>query len=59
MTTAQKLIAFRSELQGAGLDPELVDHLVKDASQTLVMNEGLRVRQLRAGKDDADPSVRS
>jgi hypothetical protein len=49
-TTAQKLIAFRAELQAAGLRPDLIDDLVKDASQTLVMNEGLRVPR----SDDSD-----
>ncbi|MFF2525910.1 hypothetical protein [Streptomyces liangshanensis] len=41
-TTAQQLIMFRRELTSGGLDHELVNDLVRDASQTLVVNEGLK-----------------
>ncbi|MFC7842508.1 hypothetical protein [Streptomyces sp. NPDC057382] len=56
-TTAQKLIAFREELQAARFRPDLIDELVKDASQTLVMNEGLHVP--RSEQPAADASTQS
>lgn len=40
-STAQQLIAFRRELVEGGLDHDLINELVKDASQTIVMNGGL------------------
>lgn len=43
MTTAQQLLAYHRELKSSGLDPELVRDLIKDAAQTIVMNEGLKV----------------
>ncbi|MFD3654346.1 hypothetical protein [Streptomyces sp. NPDC058620] len=43
LTTAQKLIAYRAELIAGGVHPDLIDDLTKDAAQTMVMNEGLKV----------------
>lgn len=55
-TTAQKLIAYRLELRDAGLDHDLVNDLVKDAAQTLVMNEGLLTKPLTSTPSPAVPS---
>ncbi|MFF2640327.1 hypothetical protein ACFVUB_11090 [Streptomyces niveus] len=43
-TTAQFLIDYHRELTEGGLPPSLVEDIVKDAAQTIVLNEGLRVR---------------
>ncbi|MFD7319241.1 hypothetical protein [Streptomyces sp. NPDC059883] len=42
-TTSQKLLAYHRELTAGGLCPDLVNDLVKDAAQTIVMNDGLAV----------------
>ncbi|MFJ2182972.1 hypothetical protein ACIOJG_20360 [Streptomyces anulatus] len=42
-STAQQLIAYHRELVGGGLDHETIQALVKDAAQTIVMNDGLVV----------------
>ncbi|WP_333746146.1 hypothetical protein [Streptomyces sp. IBSBF 2950] len=44
-TTAETLIAYRRELHAGGLDHDVINDLVKDAAQTMVLNEGLRVKQ--------------
>ncbi|MEU9199005.1 hypothetical protein [Streptomyces sp. NPDC048332] len=41
-STAQQLITFRRELVQAGLDHDLINDLLRDASQTIVMNDGLK-----------------
>ncbi|MFF1417460.1 hypothetical protein [Streptomyces sp. NPDC058280] len=41
-STAEQLIAYRRELTNGGLEHELANDLVKDAAQTIVMNEGLK-----------------
>ncbi|MFJ3826225.1 hypothetical protein [Streptomyces nodosus] len=62
-STAQRLIAYRRELREAAFDNDLVNDMVKDAAQTLVMNEGLLVAaRENKGKDDfvdqhANPSL--
>lgn len=43
-STAQQLIAYHRELVDGGLDHETIQALVKDAAQTIVMNDGLKVR---------------
>jgi hypothetical protein len=56
MTTAQKLIAYRKELIQGGLDPDVVRDIVKDAAQTLVINEGLKVAPLERTPPPGVPS---
>jgi hypothetical protein len=42
-TTAQKIIAFKQELDAAGIKSDLVADHVRDACQTLVLHHGLIV----------------
>lgn len=56
MTTAQTLSAYRRELLDGGMNPEVVDDLVKDAAQTMVMNQGLRVLPASTGETLTIPS---
>ncbi|MFD8937313.1 hypothetical protein ACFV0R_19025 [Streptomyces sp. NPDC059578] len=43
LTTAQLLTAYRRELVAGSFERGVIDDLVRDAAQTIVMNEGLRV----------------
>ncbi|MFC9247762.1 hypothetical protein ACFT7S_28250 [Streptomyces sp. NPDC057136] len=52
LTTAQKLIAYRAELTAGGLHPGLIDDLIRDAAQTTIMSEGLKVT-----REDQDTSA--
>jgi hypothetical protein len=56
-TTAQKVIAFKRELDAAGITPDLVADLVRDACQTLVMHHGLIV-STPPGVGDTSPKAR-
>ncbi|MFE3485100.1 hypothetical protein [Streptomyces griseus] len=42
-STADKLIAYYTELRASNLPIEVVEDIVKDAAQTLVMHHGLDV----------------
>ncbi|WP_086746206.1 hypothetical protein [Streptomyces scabiei] len=58
-TTAEMLIAYRRELYAGGIEPDLVNDLVKDAAQTMVMNQGLRVKEPEHQSDSTSSDVPS
>ncbi|MDX3634325.1 hypothetical protein PV728_29490 [Streptomyces europaeiscabiei] len=45
-TTAQALIEYRAELRAGGIDHDLANDLVRDAAQTIVLNDGLCTKPL-------------